>query len=610
MPTLTPFVIKPSIKRLADYPHLLEQALQLSQDYHTHRVTNDNLKTIGLALWQFLNRDTTFEVSVLLRKTETSKTPQAIVIECQDNALFSLPWECLYHPKQGFLGKHIDYTLSRRVRVNNKSAEPPMGPLNILLWTALPEKMTRQGVRLDIEIEQQAVFTALKPFISAGWVHFYAPNDGRFSQFMELLSSQTWTIVILNGHGILKKEEEAAAAFFMFEDEAGDGEGELVSAHTLAKVFKGTSIQCVVVATCQSAQLLATPTNLVMPIVQAGVPHVIGMREPLIDRAGSVFVQTLCVALAEQKRVDVAVQEARRAMTQLLANDEIWRDIALGHRHSDPSVGQWCLPMLFSHDPTQALLNGNFFSQPRNLLPLGSKIALPNVFIGRRRELRILGEGLRTGTIQRLFICGAGGLGKTALAGQLAITLAQQGYRVLVYQVGGKKAFIPTLAEVLELPHINCLEKLLKKLIEGHCLLWLDNLERIQHPCSGALTDSTIQNCLDILFQWIVPDLRILITSRIPYAAIDCHTYLLKHPRFNDFSRYIHYLGLPYQFPQILKIYQTLGGNFQGVQLLQSMPFCVNMPSLLRQLAIVLRYLRAYQNIENECTNLSSADSI
>jgi hypothetical protein len=264
--------------------------------------------------------------------------------------------------------------------------------------------------------------------------------------------------------------------------------------------------------------------------------------------------------------------------------------------------------MLFSHDPTQALLNEDFCPQPRNPTPVGSKITLPKVFIGRRRELRTLEEGLRTGTIQRLFICGAGGLGKTALAGQLAITLAQQGYRVLVYQIGGKKAFIPTLAEVLELPQINCLEKLLKKLIEGHWLLWLDNLERIQHPCSGALTDSTIQNGLDILSQWIVPDLRILITSRIPYAAIDYHNYPLKYPCFNDFSRYLHYLGLPYQFPQILKIYQTLGGNFQGVQLLQSLPFCVDMPGLLKQLAMVRRYLRAYQN--NECTNLSSADSI
>jgi hypothetical protein len=130
---------------------------------------------------------------------------------------------------------------------------------------------------------------------------------------------------------------------------------------------------------------------------------------------------------------------------------------------------------------------------------------------------------------------------------------------------------------------------------EGHWLLWLDNLERIQHPCSGALTESTIQNGLDILSQWSVPDLRILITSRIPYAAIDYHDYPLKHPRFNDFSRYLHYLGLPYHFPQILKIYQTLGGNFQGVQLLQSLPFCADMSGLIKQLAMVRRYLRAYQ---------------
>ena len=586
MLALTTFVIKPSIKRLTDYSYLLELAQQLSQDYHTHHVTNDNLKKMGLALWQFLNQDTIL-------------TPQAIVVECQDNTLFSLPWECLYHPKQGFLGKHIDYTLSRHMPINNIKFSPPSkGPLNILLWTALPEKMAHQDVRLDIEMEQQAVFNALKPFISTGWVNFYAPNDGRFIQFIELLSSRDWTIVILNGHGILKK----GIASFMFEDETGHG--ELVSAHTLAKVFKGTSIQCVVVAACQSAQLLTTPINLVIPIIQAGIPHVIGMREPLIDRAGSVFIQTLCVALAKKKRVDIAVQEARHAMTQLLANDEIWQDIALGHRHSDPSVGQWCLPMLFSDDPTVALLKEDFFPQSRNLTFMGSKITLPNVFIGRRGELRILGEGLRTGTIQRLFICGAGGLGKTALAGQLAITLTQQGYRILVYQVGGKKAFIPTLAEVLELPHINCLDKLLKKLIEGHWLLWLENLEHIQHPCSNTLTDSNIQNCLDILSQWIVPNLRILITSRIPYAAIDYYNYPLKHPHFNDFSRYLRYLGLPYQYPQILKIYQTLGGNFQGVQLLQSMPFCVEIPRLLKQLVMVRRYLQAYQSIKNEGTNL------
>ncbi len=559
---MTPFIIKPSIEKLANYPHLLELALQLSKNYHTHRVTLDELKTIGLALWQFLN-------------IEITLPSHALIIEQCHNALFNLPWECLYHPKLGFLAQHADYTLSRRVRVNNKVSQPPKGPLNILLWTALPEKMTRQEVRLDIEIEQQAVNKILTPFIAAGWVRFYAPSDGRFTRFVELLQSQPWHLIILNGHGFSKNGEHA----FVFEGE--EGEGELVSASQLAQVFKGTTVQCVVVAACQSGEVL---THLVMPIVQIGIPHVVGMREPLIDRAGTVFVQTLCVALAEQKRVDVAVQEARCAMTELLAPDEMWRDVALGR--SEPSVGQWCLPMLFSHEPAQALLDWHFLPHP-----VESQIALSNVFIGHRRILRTLGEGLRTGTIQRLLIHGAGGIGKTALARQLAITLEQQEYQVFLYQVGGKAAFIPTLARALKLPQLTDLKELVTKIQQGRWLFWLDNLERFQNPQNGVLNDKTLQDGLNILCQ--MPDLRIVITSRMPYTALHFHNHPLQRPHFNDFSRYLHYLGLPYQFPQRLKIYQTLGGHFQGVQLLQSMPLCLELPGLCKQLAIVRRYLMA-----------------
>ncbi len=600
MPYFAPLIIKPSVAQLANYPHLPKLAWQLSQYYHAHHVTEADLKTIGLALWQVLDIDATL-------------APQALLIECANNAIESLPWECLYHPQLGFLGKHADYTLSRRVSSDNKTVQLSKGPFNILLVTAQAKTISHHG-RLDVEIEQQTVRSALAPFIKAGWVHFYAPDDGRFATFVELLHSQPWHLVILSGHGVFKEKGENAGAFFVFESEQGSG--ELITAGTLAQAFKGTNVQCVVVAACQSAQFIATPdfqgsapdlqglpnlegleshTSLITPIMQAGVPHVVGMREPLIDRAASVFVRTLCVALAQQAPVDVAVQQGRCAMTQLLAPNEVWRDAAFGCSHSDASVGQWCLPMLLSYDPSQPLLDWDFCPQPLPPNPVGCQIALPDIFIGRRQELRTLGAALRTGTRRRLLIRGAGGLGKTALAGQLAMTLAEQGYRVLAYQAGGEMAFIPMLAQALELPEMTDLEVLLKKLRQSRWLLWLDNLESIQNPRSGALTDESIQTTVDILYRWEAADLRILLTSRwaMP-AAMHCYDYRLSHPEFSDFSRYIQYLGLPYPFLQQLKIYQRLGGNFQGVQLLQNMPLCVDATGLSKQLAIVHRYLRAY----------------
>jgi len=623
-------ILKPTFDNLTAYHDL---ARQLSQHYHRHCVTLDELKTIGLALWQVLKRDATL-------------IPQPLIIECDDKAVLGLPWECVYHPELGFLGKHPDYTLSRRVSSGKALARPPTGPLNILLFTAQPEKNT---ARLDLEIEQHTVREALQPFIHAGKVQFYAPHDGRFNTLVELLHRQPWHLVLLSGHGIIKAEEQAfthsetfkakfqgdipsklktlhkfkrplaavkaglqavshseATAYFVFESE--EGEGELISAQTLADVFKGTLVQCVVMAACQSAHFSPEnpEANLIMPLVQAGIPHLIGMREPLIDRAGSVFVRTLCKALAQQARIDEAVQQGRRAMTQLLATNEVWHK---AQSADDPSMVQWCLPTLVSQAPTQALVNWDFNPQPNPATQVGCKIALPKVFIGRRRELRTLGEGLYSGTIQRLLIQGKGGLGKTALAGQLAITLAQQGYRILAYQAGNSQNFQSTLKQALNLLPASederdktefarfeaDLETHLKTIAQEKWVFWLDNLERLQNPDDGGGTDNTLQNTLDILSQWETPQLRILLTARwaIPQST-DYHNYLLNRPNFNDFSRYLENQGLHYFLPERLQIYQTLGGNFQGIQLLQSLSPSQDAITLKKQLILVRRYLQAY----------------
>jgi len=623
-------IIKPTLDNLAAYHDL---ARQLSQHYHRHCVTLDELKTIGLALWQVLKQDATLR-------------PQPQIIECDDKAVLALPWECVYHPELGFLGKHPDYTLSRRVSSDKALAMPPTGPLNILLFTAQPEKNT---ARLDLEIEQHSVREALQPFIHAGKVQFYAPHDGRFNTLVELLHQKPWHLVLLSGHGIIKADELAfthsetfkakfqgdirsklktlhklkrplaavkagrqavstseAAAYFVFEGE--QGEGELISAHTLADVFKGTTVQCVVMAACQSAHFSADnpEANLIMPLVQAGIPHLIGMREPLIDRAGSVFVRTLCKALAQQARIDEAVQQGRRAMRQLLATNEVWHN---AQSAPDPSLVQWCLPTLVSQAPTQALVNWDFSPQVQPPVQIGSKIALPKIFIGRRRELRTLGEGLYSGTIQRLLIQGKGGLGKTALAGQLAITLAQQGYRILAYQAGNSQNFQSTLKQALNLLSASederdktefarfeaDLETHLKTIAQEKWVFWLDNLERLQNPDNGSFTDKTLQNTLGILSQWETPQLRILLTARRAIAqSTDYHNYLLNRPNFNDFSRHLENQGLHYFLPERLQIYQTLSGNFQGIQLLQSLSPSQDAITLKKQLILVRRYLQAY----------------
>jgi CHAT domain len=578
MHTLTPLTIKPSVELLTQCPNLLALSQQLRQHYHTQQVTEAELETVGMALWQALNLD-------------IHLTSQALLIEQTGNTLDDLPWECLYHPQHGFLAQQSSYTLSRRLKGNYAFPNPPFGPLNILLWTAQPDKLRPPQARLDLEGEQTAMRIALEPFIAAGWVNFYAPDDGRFSSLVEILQQFSWQVVLLSGHSLLQPVEQPQMAGFIFEDETG--EGEFITADRLASIFQASAVQCVVIAACQSAYSLATPTNLVMPLVQAGIPHVIGMRERLLDRAGQVFIQTLCVALAQQARLDIAVQQARRAMTALLSPNETW---CHPHKSSlvDPSVGQWCLPMLISRDPTQPLLNWHFCPQPRLPSFIGNSIPLSPLFLGRRRELRTLGTALRTGTIRYLFIHGHGGVGKTALAHRLTLPLIQQHYRVLVYQANQGTTFLAVLAQARGLSTATALKILLEPFISQPWLLWLDNLDCIRNPDNGSLLDTALHDSLNILQDWNNPQLRIILTARQPVnTKLPIDNYYLSRPDFKDFSHAIQQLGLNYTFAERLKTYQVLGGNFQGIQLLQSLPQLTT--DLTTQLAIVHRYLQAYQ---------------
>jgi CHAT domain-containing protein len=580
MHTLTPLVIKPSFELLTQWPNLFMFAQQLRQHYHTQQVTEAELKTVGMALWQALN------LNIPL-------TSQTIVIEQQGNALDDLPWECLYHPQLGFLAKQMNYTLSRRIEGNHAVVNPPpFGPLNILLWTAQPQAIRPQQAWLDLEREKMAVRIALEPFIAAGWVKFYASDDGSFTSLVEILSQLAWQVVLLSGHSILNPTNQLQSAGFIFEDDTG--EGEFIAADILASIFQASTVQCVVIAACQSAYNLATPANLVMPLIQAGIPHVIGMRERLLDRAGQVFIQTLCVALAQQTRIDTAVQQARSAMTELLSTHETW-DETHKLNSTDPSVGQWCLPILISHDLTQPLINWHFSPQPRLSPFIGNSIPLsPPLFLGRRQELRILGTALRTGTIRYLFIHGRAGIGKTTLAQRLILPLIQQNYRVLVYQANQGITFLEVLARVRGLSPTTTLEILLEPFSSQSWLLWLDNLDGFRDPDNGTLLDTSINDSLTILQRWNNPQLRLILTVRQPInTTLFFDNYQLNRPDFQDFSHAFQQLGLNYTFAERLKTYQVLGGSFQGIQLLQSLPLLTT--DLTTQLAIVHRYLQAYQ---------------
>ena len=130
MPTnLTiPFIIAPPADLLTTHPDLKRLAADLSLKYihpriHQRVVTDDDLKTIGDALWHALDETTALEKAFAAALQRAGQKVLPILIQTDQPALLALPWECLHHPEQGFLARLKGFTLSR-VGCGEPSGEP------------------------------------------------------------------------------------------------------------------------------------------------------------------------------------------------------------------------------------------------------------------------------------------------------------------------------------------------------------------------------------------------------------------------------------------------------------------------------------------------------
>ena len=179
------------------------------------------------------------------------------------------------------------------------------------------------------------------------------------------------------------------------------GNQQLVDEQCLSECFAGVSVQAVILSACQSAkQHPDYPDNgLSQCLHRAGIPHVIGMRESLIDKAGIQFASAFFSELSKQNQpasIDSALQHARLHITQPFAGAYKYID-SDPHRQSI-SYGQWCLPLQYSQDVHHPLLDWSFTPQPKQREYYNQtldNISLPQRFIGRRRELRQWQNALR-----------------------------------------------------------------------------------------------------------------------------------------------------------------------------------------------------------------------
>ena len=588
---VAPLILVPDPAILRYSPNLTQQAAQLSQTYADRKllVTDVTLQAIGAVLWQALDADEALRNA----RQQAGQAILPIVIASDDPAILQLPWETLYHPDYGFLGRHEGFTLSRTIpSLTTSLPDIEQGPLRILLFSSLPDNLVEKD-QLQIEIEQGLVLEALGQWRQSGHVVLEMPDDGRFSEFKRLLNSFKPHLVYLSGHGVFEHDSlnHHDKGYFLFENEHGDAE-KLVDEDQLADAFTGASVQGVILSACQSGQAASSSLNngLMYRLAQKGIPHVIGMRESILDRAGIQFAHAFFESLIEKKSIALALQEARQAIKLPLKDDEEAKKSIL----AELSLGQWCLPMLLSRAHDRPLINWQFTPQPMraaNLLNESlDRISLPAQFIGRRRELRNLQREFREGKTTVLLLTGAGGMGKTALAGKLVNTLNGDGFEIFGFSARSEHDWRDTLFQ-MELAldeartkkyekiqqqypdtakRASWLLKLLLEQFERKVALFFDNLESVQETTTRAITDPELQLWIDAAVRLKQEGLRVVLTSRWALPEWTEPIHPLGKAVYRDFLAVAQQQKLPKSFlkdsKRLRSTYEVLNGNYRALE--------------------------------------------
>ncbi len=106
----SPFIIRPAEDIFDQNPALRRLNLNLSNKFLFHEaITDEDLQVFGSGLWNVLGVQETFDG--VYEKAGASILP--IIIESDSASIQSLPWEIVYHPVHGFLGKNLAFTITR-----------------------------------------------------------------------------------------------------------------------------------------------------------------------------------------------------------------------------------------------------------------------------------------------------------------------------------------------------------------------------------------------------------------------------------------------------------------------------------------------------------------
>jgi tetratricopeptide (TPR) repeat protein len=463
-----------------------------------------------VAAWERASGSRRFSVQVDGEPVEGATEDEAALVREAASDWLALPWEIM-HDGVGYLAQGAKGVRVRRRLPNRKSTITLQAalPIRVLLLSPRPEvdeygravgyldhrssalplvqAMENLGQELvQVDILQPPTFPALKEALRRGKA-----------------AGQPYDIVHFDGHGVYDRQFGIGALCFEDpgdQDKIGQRLLALVYADELAAELRDYGVPLIYLDACQTAQASEDPkASVAAKLLEEGVGSVVAMSHSVLVETARRFVEPFYRSLAEGRRVGDGMLAG-----QIGLYDDRDRGKRMGAGRL--RLQDWFVPVLYQDEADPQLFTVQAGEAAVRLAGKRRELALgklpappPHGFVGRSRTLLQLERMLRQ--MQYVVIRGSGGMGKTALAIELARWLARSGRFARVAFVNVEPQNVQDVRGVLDtigrqlLPQYTvaqygrdlaaALQPVARALRDFPTLILLDNMESVLPDHSG-----------------------------------------------------------------------------------------------------------------------------
>jgi hypothetical protein len=267
--------------------------------------------------------------------------PLRLVLRIRPPELAVLPWEFLYDQRRD------DYLSLSMPLVRYPEILEPVRPLRVTRPLRILGMVARPiGYdALDVEGEKAHLNRALDPLVRDGRVELGWVEGETWRSLLNALHRRSWHIVHFIGHGGF--DSGAGEGVFYLRGEGA--ENYMLRASRLAHLLSPhQSLRLVMLNSCDSAAGSSSDlfSSAAATLVRRGIPAVLAMQFEISDSAAVEFTRSFYEAVAAGLPVDIAVRDARLAVSLARPNSLEWGTPVIFLRQRDGRIFDLAAPPL------------------------------------------------------------------------------------------------------------------------------------------------------------------------------------------------------------------------------------------------------------------------